>query len=139
VVAAMNPCPCGLAGDPDRECTCTPQRLHAYRTRLSGPLLDRFDLRVEAPRAEAHTAAGEASAAVAGRVAAARTRLREQPPPVAPDAAEILGRAVDQMLLSGRGADRARRVALTIAAIEAAEAVTGDHMAEALSFRGTAA
>ncbi len=139
VVAAMNPCPCGLAGDPDRECTCTPQRLHAYRTRLSGPLLDRFDLRVEAPRAEAHTAAGEASAAVAGRVAAARTRLREQPPPVTPAAAEILGRAVDQMLLSGRGADRARRVALTIAAIEEAEAVTGDHMAEALSFRGTAA
>jgi magnesium chelatase family protein len=58
VVAAMNPCPCGLAGDPDRECTCTAQRLHACRTRLSGPLLDRFDLRVEAPRAEAHTAAG---------------------------------------------------------------------------------
>ena len=56
-----------------------------------------------------------------------------------PAAAEILGRAVDQMLLSGRGADRARRVALTIAALEGAEAVTGDHMAEALSFRGTGA
>jgi magnesium chelatase family protein len=139
VVGAMNPCPCGLAGDPDRECTCTPQRLHAYRARLSGPLLDRFDLRVEAPRADAHTPAGEPSAAVAGRVAAARARLREQPPAVAPDAAEILGRAVDKMLLSGRGADRARRVALTIAAIEAAETVTGDHMAEALSFRGTGA
>ena len=139
LVAAMNPCPCGLAGDPDRECTCTAQRLHAYRTRLSGPLLDRFDLRVEAPRAEAHLAAGEPSAAVAGRVATARRRLDEQPPPVGSAAAEILARAVDQMLLSGRGADRARRVALTIAALEGAEAVTGDHMAEALSFRGTAA
>jgi magnesium chelatase family protein len=137
VVAAMNPCPCGLAGDTERECTCTPQRLHAYRTRVSGPLLDRFDLRVEAPRAEAHAAAGEPTAAVAGRVLMAGRRLAERPPPVVPDAEGILARAVDRMLLSGRGADRARRVAVTIAALEGAESVTGDHMAEALSFRGT--
>jgi magnesium chelatase family protein len=139
VVAAMNPCPCGLAGDPDRECTCTAQRLHAYRTRISGPLLDRFDLRVEAPRAEAHAAAGESSQAVGGRVAVARERLGELPPPLGGAAAEILARAVDGMLLSGRGADRARRVAVTIAALEGAEAVSGDHMAEALSFRGAGA
>ncbi len=137
VVAAMNPCPCGLAGDTERECTCTPQRLHAYRTRVSGPLLDRFDLRVEAPRAEAHAAAGEPTAAVAERVLKAGRRLAERPPPVVPDAEGILARAVDRMLLSGRGADRARRVAVTIAALEGAESVTGDHMAEALSFRGT--
>ena len=137
VVAAMNPCPCGLAGDAERECTCTPQRLHAYRARVSGPLLDRFDLRVEAPRAEAHAAAGEPSAAVAERVLMAGRRLAERPPPVATDAVGILARAVDRMLLSGRGADRARRVAVTIAALEGAESVTGDHMAEALSFRGT--
>jgi magnesium chelatase family protein len=136
VVAAMNPCPCGLAGDPDRECTCTAQRLHAYRTRISGPLLDRFDLRVEAPRAEAHAAPGEPSAAVGTRVAMARQRLDEAPPPLGGAAAEILARAVDQMLLSGRGADRARRVAVTIAALDGAETVSGDHMAEALSFRG---
>src|SRR5689334_7852956 len=74
VVAAMNPCPCGLAGDPDRECTCPPQRLHAYRSRVSGPLLDRLDLRVEAPRADAHAARGEATSAVAARVARARRR-----------------------------------------------------------------
>jgi magnesium chelatase family protein len=136
VVAAMNPCPCGLAGDAERECTCTPQRLHAYRARVSGPLLDRFDLRVEAPRAEAHAAAGEASAAVAGRVSVAERRLAELPPPVGADAVGILTLAVDRMLLSGRGADRARRVAVTIAALEGAESVSGDHMAEALSFRG---
>jgi predicted ATPase with chaperone activity len=76
---------------------------------------------------------------VAARVATARRRLDEQPPPVGTEAAEILARAVDHMLLSGRGADRARRVALTIAALEGAEAVTGDQMAEALSFRGTGA
>ncbi len=121
VVAAMNPCPCGLAGDPDRECTCTAQRLHAYRTRISGPLLDRFDLRVEAPRAEAHAAAGEASVTVGTRVAMARERLDERPPPLGGAAADILARAVDQMLLSGRGADRARRVAVTIAALEGAD------------------
>jgi magnesium chelatase family protein len=137
VVAAMNPCPCGLAGDAERECTCTPQRLHAYRARVSGPLLDRFDLRVEAPRAEAHAAAGEATAAVAERVLMAGRRLAERPPPVGTDAVGILARAVDRMLLSGRGADRARRVAITIAALEGAESVTGDHMAEALSFRGS--
>jgi magnesium chelatase family protein len=136
VVAAMNPCPCGLAGDAERECTCTPQRLHAYRARVSGPLLDRFDLRVEAPRADAHAAAGEATAAVAERVLLAGRRLAERPPPVGTDAVGILSRAVDRMLLSGRGADRARRVAVTIAALEGAESVTGDHMAEALSFRG---
>ena len=65
VVAAMNPCPCGMAGDPDRECTCPPARRAAYAARISGPLLDRFDLRVEAPRAAAHAAGGEPSAAVA--------------------------------------------------------------------------
>jgi magnesium chelatase family protein len=137
VVAAMNPCPCGLAGDADRECTCTPQRLQAYRARVSGPLLDRFDLRVEAPRADAHSAAGEATAAVAERVLVAGRRLAELPPQLGADAMGILARAVDRMLLSGRGADRARRVAVTIAALEGAESVTGDHMAEALSFRGT--
>ena len=138
VVAAMNPCPCGLAGDPERECTCTPQRLHAYRTRVSGPLLDRFDLRVEAPRAEAHAAAGEPTAAVAERVPGRAPRLaRAAAAGRARRRAAILARAVDRMLLSGRGADRARRVAVTIAALEGAESVTGDHMAEALSFRGT--
>jgi magnesium chelatase family protein len=139
VVGAMNPCPCGLSGDPERECTCSPQRLHAYRARLSGPLLDRFDLRVEAPRADAHAAPGEPSAAVAPRVALAWERLAGAPPGVSDEARAILGRAVEAMLLSGRGSDRAQRVATTIAALEGSEIVTADHMAEALSFRGQAA
>ena len=138
VVAAMNPCPCGLAGDPDRECTCAPQRLHAYRARLSGPLLDRFDLRVEAPRADAHAAPGEPSAAVGERVSAARARLLDDAPAVGDEAEALLGRAVVGMLLSGRGAERARRVAATIAALAGAGSVSADHMAEALSFRGQA-
>jgi magnesium chelatase family protein len=105
---------------------------------VSGPLLDRLDLRVEAPRADAHAPPGESTAAVADRVARARRRLAEQPPPAADDARALLDRAVERMLLSGRGADRARRVAATIAALEGAEAASGDHMAEALSFRGAA-
>jgi magnesium chelatase family protein len=136
LVAAMNPCPCGMAGDPERECTCAPQRLHAYRARVSGPLLDRFDLRVEAPRADAHAEAGEPSAAVAERVALARRRLADAPPGVSAAAAGMLRRAVDRMRLSGRGADRARRVAATLASLEGAEEVGEDHMAEALSYRG---
>jgi magnesium chelatase family protein len=138
VVAAMNPCPCGMAGDPDRECTCTAVRRTAYLGRISGPLLDRFDLRVEAPRAAAHAAPGEASAAVAHRVAAARAILAAGPPPLEPGAADLLDRAVARLHLSGRGAERARRVAGTIAALAGCGRAGEEHMAEALSFRGPA-
>jgi magnesium chelatase family protein len=138
VVAAMNPCPCGMAGDPDRECTCTPVRRSAYLARISGPLLDRFDLRVEAPRAAAHAEPGERSQAVAGRVAAARTILTAGPPRLESGALALLDRAVSRLHLSGRGADRARRVAGTIAALGGADRVGEEHMAEALSFRGAA-
>jgi magnesium chelatase family protein len=138
VVAAMNPCPCGMAGDPDRECTCSPVRRVAYLGRISGPLLDRFDLRVEAPRAAAHAAPGEPSRAVAARVAAARSALDAGPPPLEPGALALLDRAVLRLHLSGRGSDRARRVAATIAALAGRERVAEEHMAEALSFRGAA-
>jgi magnesium chelatase family protein len=138
VVAAMNPCPCGMAGDPDRECTCSAVRRSSYLARISGPLLDRFDLRVEAPRAAAHAAPGESSAAVSARVEAARAILAAAVPPVDPPAVALLDRAVTRLHLSGRGADRARRVAATIAALEGDERVAEEHMAEALSFRGAA-
>jgi magnesium chelatase family protein len=138
VVAAMNPCPCGMAGDPDRECVCPPARRAAYAARISGPLLDRFDLRVEAPRAAAHAAAGEASPVVRARVAAARAILDAGSPAVEPEASALLERAVARLFLSGRGADRARRVAGTIAALAGLERISEEHMAEALSFRGAA-
>src|SRR5439155_390390 len=79
LVATMNLCPCGARGDPAQECSCSPQRLAAFRDKLSRALLDRFDLVVTVPRPRAHElAAGpsEASEAVAVRVAAARERLR---------------------------------------------------------------
>jgi magnesium chelatase family protein len=138
VVAAMNPCPCGMAGDPDRECTCSSVRRTAYLGRISAPLLDRFDLRVEAPRAAAHAAPGEPSAAVARRVSAAREILAAGRPPLEPGAVALLDRAVTRLHLSGRGAERARRVAGTIAALAGDERAADEHMAEALSFRGPA-
>ena len=110
----------------------------AYLGRISGPLLDRFDLRVEAPRAAAHAASGEPSRAVAARVAAARSVLDAGPPVLEPGALALLDRAVLRLHLSGRGSDRARRVAATIAALAGRERVAEEHMAEALSFRGAA-
>src|SRR4051794_26300322 len=79
VVAAMNPCPCGHHGDPKRECVCTEQRLASYRARISGPLADRFDLRVAVPRSDAHGAPGESSEAVAARALAAHELLGSAP------------------------------------------------------------
>jgi magnesium chelatase family protein len=73
----MNPCPCGYLGDPKRECSCSPVQIQRYRARVSGPLLDRIDLHVEAPSlsvAELRTdRLGESSAAIRARVQAART------------------------------------------------------------------
>ncbi len=135
VVAAMNPCPCGHSGDPAVECTCTAQRLAAYVGRLSGPLLDRFELRVHAPRALAHGPAGEPSAAVADRVAAAREQLAAAGPRLGEAAERLLTRGIDATLLSGRAAARARAVAGTIAALSGTETVSAEHMAEALAYR----
>lgn len=136
VVAAMNPCPCGMAGDPERACSCPPARRAAYAARISGPLLDRFDLRVEAPRAAAHADPGEPSAAVRARVSRAREILRAGALDVDPAATALLERAVRRALLSGRAADRSRRVAATIAALAGERRVGDEHMAEALSLRG---
>src|SRR5262249_1506346 len=132
VVAAMNPCPCGHHGDPRRECTCTAQQLAAYRSRVSGPLADRFDLRVPVPRAEAHGDPGEPSAAVAERVAAAQEVLAQGTQMEEP-AERLLADACDRLLLSARGRDRVGRVAVTIAALDGRDRVGEDDVAEALA------
>ncbi len=137
-VAAMNPCPCGYHGDPERECSCPQQRLAAYRARVSGPLLDRFDLRVDAPRIEAHGPAGEASAAVAARVEQARELAAGTVAALSDDAAGLLARAVQVGRLSGRASDRSRSVAASIAALAGTDVVEADHMAEALSYQAAA-
>jgi len=136
LVGSMNLCPCGARGDPALTCTCSPQRLAAYRAKLSRALLDRFDLVVTLPRSRAHELAappGEASPVVAARVAVARGVAKGRR---TPDADALLSRAVDCIPLSGRGRARIARVSRTIAALAQADRVEPEHVAEALSYRG---
>ena len=158
LVAAANPCPCGFDGEPGRSCSCRGDRVEAYRQKLSGPLLDRIDIRLRVPRLTRQELMGaddaEPSAAVRERVAAARRRQLARnarmgfaanarlPGPVArrvvqlePGARRLLERAVDALALSGRGFDRAIKVARTVADLDAADRVQEQHLAEALTFR----
>jgi magnesium chelatase family protein len=155
LVAAMNPCPCGEGGVPGA-CRCTPAARARYARRLSGPLLDRFDLavRVDRPAAADLLAppSGESTATVAARVSVARGRARRRGVPVNAElaavdldrAAPLDGAAADTLArhlrtgrLSARGLHRVRRMARTIADLDAgAEVVTGGHVAEALLLRG---
>jgi magnesium chelatase family protein len=135
LVGTMNLCACGARGDPGAECSCSPQRVAAFRDKLSRALLDRFDLVITVPRPRAlelAAAGGEASEDVRARVVAARSR---SPAPRTPAADDLLSRATDRLPLSARGRARVARVARTIAALAGAEAVAPEHVAEALSYR----
>ena len=138
LVATMNLCPCAGRGDPAAECSCSPQRLAAFRDKLSRALLDRFDLVVTVPRPRAEElAAGrsEPSAPVRERVAGGRARLGGAPLRRTAEADELLSRAVERLPLSGRGRARVARVARTAAALAGADAVLPEHVAEALAYR----
>ncbi|MGI9112918.1 MAG: YifB family Mg chelatase-like AAA ATPase [Gaiellaceae bacterium] len=138
LVATMNLCPCAGRGDPAAECSCSPQRLAAFRDKLSRALLDRFDLVVTVPRPRAVELAGgpsEASLPVRARVAEARARLRREAPRRTKAADELLTRAVERLPLSGRGRARVARVARTAAALAESDAVESEHVAEALAYR----
>jgi magnesium chelatase family protein len=138
LVATMNLCPCGARGDPGMECACSPQRLSAYREKVSRALVDRFDLVVNLPRARSKEFAScrkEPSEHVRTRVVAARDVLRVSPPRFSEPAAALLARAVDSLPLSGRGRARVTRVACTVAALAASASVEGEHVAEALAYR----
>jgi magnesium chelatase family protein len=154
LVAAMNPCPCGFLGDGTDRCRCTPARLEQYRSRLSGPLLDRFDLHVEVPRvafAEVAEPAGDGESPALRAVVDAARRLQLERGGrlnarldsrglwrvVQLGAAErtLLKRATDRWQLSARSALRVLKVARTIADLGGSEAVRGEHVAEALQLR----
>ena len=152
VVAATNPCPCGFHGDSRSPCRCAPGAVGRYRARLSGPLVDRFDLRVPVRRvepAELLGPGGEATASVRVRVEAARRRQIERGVlnraldrdaldalPWDPDAHRLATRAIERFDLTARGWDRVRRVARTIADLAGDDSANADHMAEALGLRG---
>jgi magnesium chelatase family protein len=160
LVAAMNPCPCGFDGDAERACRCHPSDRRRYRGRLSGPMLDRFELRVIVPRVDERapapgertrerSAPRERSAAVAARVAAARglalardgcatgalqgARLARQV--LDADARALLEHARARGLLGERGLDQVRRVARTLADLGGSPHIGGDHVTEAMAYR----
>ena len=160
LIAAMNPCPCGYLGDPRRACRCSRYEIERYRSRLSGPLLDRIDLHVRVPavpfRDLAAAGSSEASAAIRARVVRARTRARGRSTrrtPIACNAAvpgsllrkvarpteealAILEFASRKIGLSARAIHRALRVGLTIADLAGADRVEAPHAAEAIGYRG---
>jgi magnesium chelatase family protein len=158
LVAAANPCPCGFDGDALRHCRCPEHRILQYRQKLSGPLLDRIDLRLRVPRLTKEelmgSQPGESSAVVRSRVQEARERQRRRyagagvrcnahlPGPsvrrearLEPGAEQLLARAVESMALTGRGFDRTLRVARTAADLAGQDRVAVEHIAEALSYR----
>jgi magnesium chelatase family protein len=154
LVAAMNPCPCGYAGDPNGRCRCTQPLIRRYLAKLSGPLLDRIDLHVEVPRQEysvlrAGAAPGEGSAIVAARVAAARERqmhrgaLNAMLEPKALASAcglgirehALLETAMRRLGLSARACHRIQRVARTIADLGGLEQVGAAELSEAIGYR----
>ena len=140
LAGAMNPCVCGNLGRTDRPCGCTPAMISGYRARVSGPLLDRFDLQVDVPplpiRDIKNPARAESSAIVAARVAAARLRAAGRST-VAPTegARRILHRATHRLGLSARAHDAILRVARTIAHLDAAGTIEDRHVAEAVQYR----
>jgi magnesium chelatase family protein len=154
LVAAMNPCPCGYHGDPERSCRCAPAALDRYRKKISGPILDRIDLHVEVPRTpyEAIEASseGEPSSTVRARVEAARARqadrgfaanadiparLLHERCPLPPEGAALLRQASRTLHLSPRALHRSIRVARTIADLAGRDDIAAGDVAEALQFR----
>lgn len=159
LVAAMNPCPCGYEGHPTRPCACTPLQVQKYRSKLSGPLIDRIDLHLEIPALKldeltSEEARAESSAAIRKRVEAARrvqserfrgtaaftnaqmnasqTKAHCQPEP---EAKRLLKSAIERLGLSARAYDRVLKVARTIADLGAADRIEAGHVAEAIQYR----
>jgi magnesium chelatase family protein len=158
LIAAMNPCACGYFGDPKRECRCSPRQVENYRNRISGPLLDRIDIHVEAPAVEfkelSSDARAEPSGAIRERVVAAReiqarrfnggkTRANagmshaqiKQHCGLDSDGQDMLRLAMTELQLSARAYDRILKVARTIADLAGSGAIRPEHVGEAIQYR----
>ena len=150
LVAAMNPCPCGFMGHPTRDCVCTPQQIHKYAGKISGPLLDRFDIHLEVPALKIDELTndeelGEKSQIIRQRVEKARKaaarRLRENPKnkkkgmELDAEGKKLIRSAVEKLSLSARAHDRILRVARTIADLSGSVSICPEHLGEAIGFR----
>ena len=163
LIAAMNPCPCGYYGDSKRACSCAEAAVSRYQRRVSGPLLDRFDIFSDVPRVEddklAGALTGESSAVVRERVVAARDIQQRRfdgtgylvnagmgPLEVrrhcqellATDAQPLLATAMEQLALSARAFHRVLKVARTVADLAGSQPIETVHLAEAIQYRSRA-
>ena len=158
-LAAMNPCPCGYFGDPSKVCSCSPGQVRRYRSRISGPLMDRIDIQVEVQPVEfdamSSTTDGESSASIRARVVKARDiqsrRFADNPEvhcnaqmtsamlrkycAIDSDGLTHLKEAMTQLNMSARAYDRILKVARTIADLDGSENIKPEHLAEAISYR----
>lgn len=159
LVCAMNPCPCGNYGNPQQECSCTSQMIQRYMAKISGPLLDRIDIHIEAPVVKyqelASKRTGETSAQVRERVVAARLKQHErfkgrkgmfknadmQPKdirefcPIDSACEDLMKMAMTRLGLSARAYDRILKVARTIADLNAVADIRPEHVSEAIQYR----
>lgn len=158
LVAAMNPCPCGYFSDPKHECRCTYQQMYRYRSKISGPLMDRIDIHVEVPAVPYKDLMGgtaaELSREVSKRVAAARNRQLERFKrtkiycnaqminrhikkycQIDQASANLLEAAIDKLGLSARAYNRILKIARTIADLDGQEHIDSHHVAEAIQYR----
>lgn len=158
LVASMNPCKCGYLGDSTHECTCTPNQINQYRSKISGPLLDRIDIQVEVPNVSysdlSSTEKAESSEAVKTRVNKARQIQLERYKnhhiysnsqldagmlqafcPLGDEENAILRAAFDSLGLSARAHSRIIKVARTIADLDGSERIRASHIGEAIQYR----
>ncbi|MCC6572348.1 MAG: YifB family Mg chelatase-like AAA ATPase [Planctomycetes bacterium] len=161
MIAAMNPCPCGYLGHPTKRCTDSSRQVAAYRSRISGPMLDRIDIHLEVPAVDIKELSGGrkglSSAEMSGQVQAARDRQLERFKRAAraglynnagmnekelaeyavlkPEVKTLLDGAMESLQLSARAYTRIRKIARTIADLDAKAEIEPDHITEAINYR----
>jgi magnesium chelatase family protein len=159
LIAAMNPCPCGNATDPEKLCACSPSNIIRYQRKISGPILDRIDIHIEVPRLKFEKLSsekmGESSASIRQRVIAARNRQQarfknmdgviansemssqqmKEHCKLGEKELELLRKAVNQLQLSARAYHRIIKIARTISDLADSENIEIPHLAEAIQYR----